>query len=92
MRLNLGTKIYYTGDMANSSGHFVVTGMGRVSTLGYPSGRASVTLAEIGGNRIFRGIFLCQIGEVYQGTCDPRFVTEEAYQAYRTAMFAAARR
>ncbi len=74
MRPSFEAGIYYTGDMTNSSGHFRVTN----------EGRTTVTLTEINGEgRIFHGIFHSQIGEVYQGTCDPRFVTKYAYQAYR---------
>lgn len=75
MKTNLavGTEIYYTGDMANSSGHFKV-----VDFAG-----SYVTLQEIEGDgRRFPGIHLHQIGDVYQGHCNPRFVTEEARQAF----------
>lgn len=72
--LPLGTEIYYTGDMANSSGSFKV-----VDFAG-----SYVTLQEIGGDgRRFPGIHSHQIGDVYQGHCNPRFVTEEARQTYR---------
>lgn len=76
MNLKLGTKIYYTGDMANPSGTFKV-----VDFAG-----SYVTLQEEGGEgRRFPGIHLHQIGEVYQGHCNPRFVTDEARQAFRKA-------
>lgn len=73
--IRLGTKIYYTGDMANQSGHFTVT----TTTPGW------VTLTEEPGgeDRVFKGIHLFQIGHVYHGHCNPRFVTEVARQAYR---------
>jgi hypothetical protein len=76
MKTNLGTKVYYTGDMANSSGNFEV-----VDFAG-----SYVTLREIDGEgRRFQGIHTHQIGDVYQGHCNPRFVTEEARQAFRKA-------
>lgn len=72
--LEVGTRIYYTGDMANAPGHFEVTfQMGSVLKLTELSG---------GENRTFR-INIGQIGNVYQGHCSPRFVTEEARQSYR---------
>lgn len=66
------TRIYYTGDMANSSGHFEVTS----------NVRGQVTLKEIDGDRKFT-VYASQIGEEYFGHCNPRFVTETARQAWR---------
>lgn len=78
MALAVGTKIYYTGDMANASGNFEVTAI-ETSRWG-----TNVTLKELAGgeDRKFT-IQAGQIGSVYQGHCNPRFVTEEARQAYR---------
>lgn len=73
MNLTNGTKVYYTGDMANASGNFTVTGVS-----GY-----SVTLVENDGDRKF-SVYQSQIGNVYNGTCNPRFVTEEARQAWKS--------
>jgi len=72
MNIELGSKIYYTGDMANASGHFTVASINSFS----------VTLVEVDGDRKF-DVYPSQIGSVYQGHCNPRFVTEEARQAYR---------
>ena len=73
--LDIGTKIFYTGDMANSSGSFEVVS----------KGPGFYTLRELDGDRTFQGIYASQIGDVYQGHCNPRFVTEEARQTYRKA-------
>lgn len=71
--LEVGTKVYYTGDMANSSGHFEVV---RKSA-------TDITIKELGEEgRTFR-IYPSQVGDVYQGHCSPRFVTEEARQNFR---------
>jgi hypothetical protein len=72
--LTLGAQIYYTGDMANSSGNFEVVGLGG----------NNITLREMDGDRVFH-VYASQIGDVYQGHCNPRFVTEEARQTYRKA-------
>ena len=40
-----------------------------------------VMLSEIDGDRTFH-VYRSQIGEVYQGHCNPRFVTEEARQRF----------
>lgn len=69
-----GAQVYYTGDMANPSGHFVVTSVA-----------AFVTLKETDGDRTFK-VSPSQIGHKYEGHCNPRFVTEEARQAYRAAL------
>jgi len=69
--LSLGAQVYYTGDAANVSGHFEVVG----------EGENHVMLSEIDGDRTFH-VYRSQIGDVYQGHCNPRFVTEEARQAY----------
>ena len=71
--MKYGDRIYYTGDMANPSGWGTVQRINLVSQsvdLGFQDGRE------------FQGIMLMQIGKVYRGHCDPRFVTEAAYMAY----------
>lgn len=77
--LVVGTKVYYTGDMANASGHFEVLSR---SSLG-----SFVTLRELpgGDGRMFTGVYTSQIGSKYEGHCNPRFVTEEARQAFYAA-------
>ncbi len=68
------SKIYYTGDMANCSGWFNVV----------KQTAQNVWLKEIDGDREF-SIYPVQIGNVYKGHCNPRFVTELAYNAYHAA-------
>jgi len=71
MNLSIGTKIYYTGDRANASANCTIVDISK----------NYVSLSEINGNRTFH-IAQSQIGNVYQGHGNPRFVTEEARQAY----------
>jgi hypothetical protein len=73
-KLPIGSKVYYTGDMANSSGWFAVTANG-----------SHYTLQELpgGDDRKLLGIYPSQIGDVYQGHCSPRFVTETAFNTFR---------
>lgn len=81
--LEVGHKIYYTGDMANQSGWFKVFNV---------RSNGSYDLLEIEGeHRDFCGVQSTSIGNVYMGHCNPRFVTAEAYQAFfsdRLASFA----
>jgi hypothetical protein len=57
--------------MANTSGHFRVT----------EKDTSAVYMEEIGGTRKF-GVRPVQIGHVYNGTCNPRFVTKVAREAF----------
>lgn len=69
----IGTKVYYTGDMANPDGHFeVIAHRGLI-----------YDLQEIGGDRLFKGVM--SIADKYSGNCTDRFVTAEARAAYRDA-------
>ena len=70
----IGTEIYYTGDMANPCGHFVV--------IGHRNGFQH-DLREDNGERTLHGIM--HIADSYAGTCSDRFVTMAAYRAYRDA-------
>ena len=74
----IGEVIYYTGDMANPSGWFAVT----------RADATRVDLAEREGDRTILGISASQIGDVYAGHCGTRFVTEAAYNAYRSERMA----
>jgi hypothetical protein len=75
MQVNQGDVIYYTGDMANASGWFVVSA--RVSA-------NQIRLTEVnGGEDRVKIVSDWHIGELYQGHCDPRFVTLAAYNAWR---------
>jgi hypothetical protein len=77
MNIQIGTEIYYTGDMANASGHFKVVSLARTNSSNM------CTLREINGDREFRCVYFSQIGNTYHGHCNPRFVTEAARQEYR---------
>lgn len=79
--IEIGTEIYYTGDMVNASGFFRVT----------EQDTSAVYMEEIGGTRRF-GVRPVQIGQVYNGTCNPRFVTEAARNAYVAARLPAVSR
>jgi len=72
--LTIGTKVYYTGDMANHDGHFVI--------VAYRNG-AQYDLKEIDGDRDFRGVRF--VATEYKGNCGDRFVTREAWEANRAA-------
>lgn len=76
MKYSLGQKIYYTGDQANQSGMFEI-----VFATNDNHGQA-YNLRELNGDRMFRNVFHCGIGDVYEGHCGTRFVTEEAYNNY----------
>jgi hypothetical protein len=69
--ITVGALIYYTGDMANADGSFIVT-----ATDGAGVDLAEVDTADTG--RTFRSVRLSHIGHEYAGTCSPRFVTMEA--------------
>lgn len=84
--MEAGDLIYYTGDMANMSGWF------RIARVNAPTQYAplSYDLEELGGgdDRELRGIYAISVGDVYRGHCNPRFVTEDAYHAYRREQLA----
>lgn len=75
-------RIYYTGDMANQPGWFNETASDLEGHVG--NRRLVVELVEEGGERSF-AVHAHHIGDVYRGHCDPRFVTEEAYNTYHAA-------
>lgn len=81
--LKIGTKIYYTGDMANQDGNFEITAR-RESSWG---GSWDVTELPGGEGRVFKGVF--EIGLEYQGHGGTRFVTQEARETWRRAQIAA---
>lgn len=81
MTVEVGTRIYYTGDMANESSWGTVTGIagGRFGTqvcVALDTGRDAWVPAPM-------------IGERYDGTCGVRFVTKAAYDAWRAERIAA---
>jgi hypothetical protein len=73
--LPVHTRVYYTGDVCNQPAWGSVdvvesTGGGTQYRILFDDGSASHILDF-------------HIGDVYRGHCDPRFVTEAAYRAYR---------
>ena len=75
----VGQKIYYTGDMANRPGWFEITEAKEIER----SNLSMYTLKEINGDREFKAVYEMGISDIYEGHCGIRFVTEEAYKAYR---------
>ena len=71
---DIGTKVYYTGDVANQDGDFEII----AHRNGY-----QYDLREIEGKREMLGVM--SIATTYNGTCVDRFVTQEARLAYRDA-------
>ena len=69
--LNTGTRIYYTGDVANHSW------WGSVES----EDQHNVFIRVDDGQLV--SVFQQSIGNLYQGHCDPRFVTEEAFKEYQ---------
>ena len=71
--VEIGTRIYYTGDMANNEDYGTVTDVtsGRFGT--------HVVIRLDDGREFTHSI---RIGEVYQGHCNPRFVTVAAVNKY----------
>ena len=74
MKHAIGTKIYYTGDMANYDGFFTVTGYWQ---------DFAYNLKEIDGDRDFPAVQ--HIADQYSGNCSDRFVTAAARDQYREA-------
>lgn len=68
------TRVYYTGDMANSSGWFTAHEV--------PNAITVQLIEEDGGEDRAFSIRKDHIGNLYQGHCNPRFVTEEAYREF----------
>ena len=75
----IGTRIYYTGDMANQSDWgTVVADASRTGyiALKFDSGKQTAYLSP------------AQIGDVYEGHCGTRFVTETAYNTFKAKRIA----
>ncbi len=81
-----GDRVYYTGDMANDPAWLTVTEV-HTDSLNQP---VYVTMQPDGGGKPWN-INTEQIGYMYKGHCDPRFVTKKAYDAYRNQVMAAYR-
>lgn len=82
MSNEIGTRIFYTGDMANREGVFVIT----ANVDGW------LTLSEVDGDRVFRSVPEMSIGRTYNGTCNPRFVPHAAVVAHRNERIASFRK
>jgi len=74
IELHMGERIYYTGDICNQSD------WGTVAKI--ESG--NVCLQMDNGGQMW--VWDTAIGNVYQGHCNPRFVTQTAYDTYRAAV------
>jgi hypothetical protein len=70
-------RVYYTGDMANASAWCKVL---RVYRDAYG---VAYDLMRIEAKDVICGVHDSHIGREYFGHCNPRFVTGEAYDAYR---------
>ena len=77
-------RVYYTGDMANASAWCQVLRVNRAGD------RVYYDLYRIEERDVIRGVFDNHIGREYFGHCNPRFVTGEAYDAFRQQQIAAA--
>ncbi len=77
-KIEIGTKIYYTGDMANHDGFFEVFAERAPSCY-------DIKECPGGDGRVILGIFDRHIGREYHGHCNPRFVTLEARDAFKNA-------
>ena len=74
--MNVGTEIYYTGDMANQSGFFVITKIEESHAM----------LKEIETDHVKRRSIntpVWGIGTTYKGHMGTRFVTRQAYNEFR---------
>lgn len=81
-KYGIGQKIYYTGDQANQSGWFRIV---KANTNDYGNG---YNLKELNGKREFNQTWEIGIGNIYKGNCNPRMVTEQAYNKYKNDIMA----
>ncbi len=77
-KITSGTRIYYTGDMANNDGHGTIT---KIETSKWSTGEAFITMDD---GREFT-TYVRGIGITYKGHCGTRFVTVAAVNAYWSA-------
>jgi len=75
--MEMGTKIYYTGDQANIGGFGIVT-------RSFEDKWGKWSDIKMDDGRDFGNTPTSIISTKYNGTCGSRFVTKEAYDAYRT--------
>lgn len=81
--LEIGTKIYYTGDMANIEGFGEIIDIKDSKFYG-PKADIYVKLEDGRDMRILP----LNISNEYHGTCNPRFVTLDAYNRYHDEVVA----
>lgn len=74
--LKKGTRIYYTGDMANKEGLGVITHQSHRMYGG------TFVTAKMDDGRIFKSLSLLDFSDTYKGTCGSRFTTEEAFEEF----------
>ena len=79
VKLEVGTRIYYSGDIANSKGFGIIT----KKIAGGQYNPASIEIKMDDGRVKKVGEFL--FSDKYSGNGSTRFVTEEAYNEYRQA-------
>jgi len=82
MKFTVGTRIYYTGDMANDEGFGTITDLDSD-----PQWGNSMTISMDDG-RVMNKMSPVIFSPVYAGNGSTRFVTEEAYKTWHEAMFA----
>lgn len=75
-----GTEIYYTGDQANIGGFGIVTRF-------YEDKWGKWSDIKMNDGRDFANTPANIISTKYNGTCGSRFVTKDAYNAYRQEVF-----
>jgi len=80
MKHEIGARIYYTGDMAN------VSDWGTIREI--IGGRFGEQVRLVMDNGPDKTIPPSGIGNKYNGTCSPRFVTEDAYNAWHREQMA----
>ena len=76
MRLQKGTEIYYTGDMANSEG------FGEITKL-YNDEYGDFVNITMDDGRKMKRLYTSMFSEKYSGNGSTRFVTKKAYDEYR---------
>jgi hypothetical protein len=77
--LVIGSRVHYSGDMANAPGWFTVSDI-------RDNGSFDLVEREGGEGRTFFGVHRHHIGNEYHGHCSPRFVTGAAYDDYRPVL------
>lgn len=81
--LTIGTRVYYTGDMANHAYFGTITGISRSKW-----GDHYEITPDADSDREPHSIPVLMFSETYSGNGSTRHVTEEAYKAYRTKQIA----